>query len=74
MALVRAPSSGSSSVGLDEAYLDLSSLVAPKAAMRRLVADDPSADRASACSVGIGPNKLVAKVPPTPRSRAASSC
>jgi DNA polymerase-4 len=48
-------------VGLDEAYLDLSALVAPKAAMRRLVAEIREATGMSA-SVGIGPNKLVAKV------------
>lgn len=48
-------------VGLDEAYLDLSGLVAPKAAMRRLVAEIRERTGMSA-SVGIGPNKLVAKV------------
>ena len=48
-------------VGLDEAYLDLSELVAPRAAMRRLVAE-VHADTGITCSVGIGPNKLVAKV------------
>jgi DNA polymerase-4 len=48
-------------VGLDEAYLDLSGLLAPRAAMRRLVAE--IADTMGlTCSVGIGPNKLVAKV------------
>ena len=47
--------------GLDEAYLDLSALVAPHAAMRRLVADVRAATGLS-CSVGIGPSKLVAKV------------
>jgi DNA polymerase IV len=47
--------------GLDEAYLDLSGLVAPRAAMRRLVADVAAATELS-CSVGLGPNKLVAKV------------
>ncbi len=48
-------------VGLDEAYLDLEDLVAPRAAMRRLV----NAIRAATgleCSIGIGPNRLVAKV------------
>ena len=40
MELVRAaPSSASRVLGLDEAYLDLSGLVAPRAAMRRLVTD-----------------------------------
>jgi DNA polymerase-4 len=48
-------------VGLDEAYLDLSGLFSPRAAMRRLVADIEEAVHLT-CSVGIGPNKLVAKV------------
>jgi DNA polymerase-4 len=48
-------------VGLDEAYLDLSGLIAPKAAMRRLVAEI-EAGTGLRCSVGIGPNRLVAKV------------
>lgn len=48
-------------VGVDEGYLDLSELAAPKAAMRRLVADLRAATGLSA-SVGIGPNKLVAKI------------
>jgi DNA polymerase-4 len=48
-------------VGLDEAYLDLTGLYSPRAAMRRLVAE--IRDRTElTCSVGIGPNKLVAKV------------
>jgi DNA polymerase IV len=48
-------------VGLDEAYLDLSGLHSPRAAMRRIVADIKAATEL-VCSVGIGPNKLVAKV------------
>jgi len=48
-------------VGLDEAYLDLEGLHSPRAAMRRLVAEIKRATQLS-CSVGIGPNKLVAKV------------
>jgi DNA polymerase-4 len=48
-------------VGLDEAYLDLTGLPAPKACMRRLVAEIKSSTGLTA-SVGIGPNKLVAKV------------
>jgi DNA polymerase-4 len=48
-------------VGLDEAYLDLTGLHSPKAAMRRLVTEIRAATQI-ACSVGIGPNKLVAKV------------
>jgi DNA polymerase-4 len=48
-------------VGLDEAYLDLSELYSPRAAMRRILADIRAATEL-VCSVGIGPNKLVAKV------------
>ncbi|HEY5261247.1 MAG TPA: DNA polymerase IV [Solirubrobacteraceae bacterium] len=48
-------------VGLDEAYLDLSGLYSPRAAMRRIVADIRQATNL-VCSIGIGPNKLVAKV------------
>ena len=48
-------------VGLDEAYLDLEGLYSPRAAMRRLVEEIRKATELT-CSVGIGPNKLVAKV------------
>jgi DNA polymerase IV len=48
-------------VGLDEAYLDLNGLLSPRAAMRRLVAEIHTQTELT-CSVGIGPNKLVAKV------------
>jgi DNA polymerase-4 len=48
-------------VGLDEAYVDLSGFHSPRAAMRRIVADVKDATEL-VCSVGIGPNKLVAKV------------
>ncbi|HEY4897804.1 MAG TPA: DNA polymerase IV [Solirubrobacteraceae bacterium] len=48
-------------VGLDEAYLDLAGLFSPRAAMRRLIAEIRAATGLT-CSVGIGPNKLVAKV------------
>jgi DNA polymerase IV len=48
-------------VGLDEAYLDLDGLYSPRAAMRRLLAEIKAATQL-VCSVGIGPNKLVAKV------------
>ena len=61
MALVRGAVDRVEVAGLDEAYLDLTGLVAPRAAMRRLVADVRAATEMSA-SVGIGPNKLVAKV------------
>jgi DNA polymerase IV len=61
MALVRACSEVVEVVGLDEAYLDLSGLPAPHAAMRRLV-HEVSGQTGLHCSIGIGPNKLVAKV------------
>jgi DNA polymerase-4 len=48
-------------VGLDEAYLDLTGLPAPHAAMRRLAARIDR-DTGLGCSIGIGPSKLVAKV------------
>src|SRR3954451_6246745 len=48
-------------VGLDEAYLDLSALERPKAAARRVKAAVNEATGLT-CSIGIGPNKLVAKV------------
>jgi DNA polymerase IV len=47
--------------GLDEVYLDLSGLYSPRAAMRRILAEVKQATEL-VCSVGIGPNKLVAKV------------
>src|SRR3954462_13631484 len=48
-------------LGLDEGYVDLGGMVAPRAAMRRLVAEIRERTGLGA-SVGIGPNKLVAKV------------
>ena len=61
MASVRALVDAVEVVGLDEAYLDLTGLPAPHAAMRRL---GTRIERATGlgCSIGIGPNKLVAKV------------
>jgi DNA polymerase IV len=61
MDLVRAHVERVEVVGLDEAYLDLEGLYSPRAAMRRLIADIRARTRLT-CSVGIGPNKLVAKV------------
>jgi DNA polymerase-4 len=59
--IVRAHVETVEQAGLDEGYLDLSELVAPKAAMRRLVGEIRERTGLSA-SVGIGPNKLVAKI------------
>jgi DNA polymerase IV len=48
-------------VGLDEAYLDLGGFDRPRAAARRVKAAVID-ETGLGCSVGIGPNKLVAKV------------
>jgi DNA polymerase-4 len=61
MGIVRAHVERVEVVGLDEAYLDLAGLFSPRAAMRRLLAEIKTATQLT-CSVGIGPNKLVAKV------------
>ncbi len=61
MAIVRAHVERVEVVGLDEAYLDVAGLFSPRAAMRRLVAEIREATGLT-CSVGIGSNKLVAKV------------
>src|SRR5438128_332988 len=61
MGIVRSHVARVEVVGLDEAYLDLAGLLSPRAAMRRLLIDIRRATGLT-CSVGIGPNKLVAKV------------
>ena len=61
MAILRAHVERIEVVGLDEAYLDLTGLFSPRTAMRRLIAEI-SQEVGITCSVGIGPNKLVAKV------------
>jgi DNA polymerase IV len=61
MGIVRAHVERVEVVGLDEAYLDLDGLFSPRAAMRRIVAEIEK-HTGIRCSVGIGPNKLVAKV------------
>ena len=61
MEIVRAQVERVEVVGLDEAYLDLSDLYSPRAAMRRILVETERETQLT-CSVGIGPNKLVAKV------------
>ncbi len=61
MAILKAHVEQIEVVGLDEAYLDLTGLFSPRTAMRRLVAEIRR-EVGITCSVGIGPNKLVAKV------------
>jgi DNA polymerase-4 len=61
MAIVRGHVEAVEIIGLDEAYLELTGLPAPHASMRRVAAEIRAAT-GLACSVGLGPNKLVAKV------------
>jgi DNA polymerase IV len=61
MAAVRSAAEVVEVVGLDEAYLDLTGLPAPHAAMRRL-ALEIERSTGLGCSIGIGPSRLVAKV------------
>lgn len=61
MRIVRARVQTVEVVGLDEAYLELSGLADPARAMRAL-RDELDAATGLGCSIGIGPNKLVAKV------------
>src|SRR5205085_1951142 len=61
MAIVRAHVGEVEVIGLDEAYLELTELPAPVALMQRMRAEIQRVTGLG-CSVGIGPNKLVAKV------------
>ncbi len=61
MDLVRAAAPAIELIGLDEAYLDLTGVEAPQARMREL-AQEIERSTQLVCSIGIGPNKLVAKV------------
>jgi DNA polymerase-4 len=61
MTLVRAAAPTVEVAGLDEAYLELTGMLSPRAEMRRLVSAIQEQTGLGA-SVGMGPNKLVAKV------------
>ncbi len=61
MEVVRSHAEAVEVMGLDEAYLELTGLPAPHAAMRRL-RHEIETSTGLTCSIGIGPNKLVAKV------------
>lgn len=61
MEILRANAETVEVVGLDEAYLDLSDLFAPKATMRR-IATEIREDLGLTCSVGISENRLLAKI------------
>ena len=61
MDILRANAETVEVVGLDEAYVDLSSLFAPKATMRR-IATEIREDTGLTCSIGISENRLLAKI------------
>src|ERR1700690_3557762 len=61
MAILRAHVEQIEVVGLDEAYLEVAGLFWPRTAMRPLIAEIRQ-EVGITCSVGIGPNKLIAKV------------
>jgi DNA polymerase-4 len=61
MEILRANAETVEVVGLDEAYLDLSGLFAPKATMRRIATEIHEA-MGLTCSVGISENRLLAKI------------
>ncbi len=61
MSIVRAHVPTVEVIGLDEAYLELTGMPEPAAAMRRM-RTEIEAQTGLSCSVGIGPSKLVAKV------------
>jgi DNA polymerase-4 len=61
MEILRANAETVEVVGLDEAYVDLSGLFAPKATMRRIAAEIREATGLT-CSIGISENRLLAKI------------
>jgi DNA polymerase IV len=61
MGILRANAETVEVVGLDEAYLDLTGLFAPKATMRR-ISTEIREDTGLTCSVGISENRLLAKI------------
>jgi DNA polymerase IV len=61
MGILRANAETVEVVGLDEAYIDLTGLFAPKATMRR-ISTEIREDTGLTCSVGISENRLLAKI------------
>ncbi|HEX6228703.1 MAG TPA: DNA polymerase IV [Solirubrobacterales bacterium] len=61
MAILRRNAETVEVVGLDEAYVDLTGLFAPKAAMRRIAAEIREETDLS-CSIGISENRMLAKI------------
>ncbi|HEY1356249.1 MAG TPA: DNA polymerase IV [Solirubrobacterales bacterium] len=61
MAILRRNAETVEVVGLDEAYVDLTGLFAPKATMRRIAAEIRE-QAGLTCSIGISENRLLAKI------------
>ncbi len=61
MEILRANAETVEVVGLDEAYIDLTGLFAPKATMRR-IATEIREELGLTCSIGISENRLLAKI------------
>ncbi len=61
MAILRRNAETVEVVGLDEAYVDLTGLFSPKSTMRRIAAEIEAETRLT-CSVGIAPNRMLAKI------------
>jgi DNA polymerase-4 len=61
MAILRRNAETVEVVGLDEAYVDLTGLFAPKATMRR-IATQIREETGLSCSIGISENRLLAKI------------
>ena len=61
MGILRANAETVEVVGLDEAYIDLTGLFAPKATMRR-IATEIREDTGLTCSIGISESRLLAKI------------
>ncbi len=61
MAILRRNAETVEVVGLDEAYIDLTGIFAPKATMRRIAAEIRE-DTSLTCSIGISENRLLAKI------------
>jgi DNA polymerase IV len=61
MAILRRHAETVEVVGLDEAYVDLTGLFAPKATMRRIAAEIRE-ETGLTCSIGISENRLLAKI------------
>ena len=61
MAILRRNAETVEVVGLDEAYVDLTGIFSPKAAMRRIAAEIKE-ETGLTCSVGISENRMLAKI------------